>query len=171
MNKKLTILLVILLILVLIPSFYLYMFFIGGPKTDGDFTTIKMERSACFGSCPVYTIEIKSNGEITYNGERYVETKGKQKLQLSKSEINALKDAISESRFYSLNDRYDGNITDLPATTITLKTITGEKSVYDYYMAPPRLSELEKKIDKIAGIEEFIKCDDTCTSEWDSINK
>lgn len=39
------------------------------------FKTIQLERTMCFGECPVYKVEILSDGTVNYNGEMFVEKK------------------------------------------------------------------------------------------------
>ncbi len=35
----------------------------------GDF--VELQRTSCFGSCPVYTVQIRADGEITWRGEHW----------------------------------------------------------------------------------------------------
>ena len=39
---------------------------------------ITLQRTACFGACPVYTVSIYADGTVAYNGERFVEVEGTQ---------------------------------------------------------------------------------------------
>ncbi len=42
---------------------------------------ITLERTACFGACPVYTLSIYADGTVVYNGERFVDVEGEQTTQ------------------------------------------------------------------------------------------
>ena len=106
---------------------------------------ISLQRTACFGTCPIYKIEIYTDGSGTYTGTRFVENIGFSKFQLSKSDINKILEYAKKIGFSKLKDEYFEPITDLPTTYITIK----DKQVKDYTGAPKKLKNLEKLIDKI----------------------
>ena len=43
---------------------------------------ITLERTACFGTCPIYTITILENGDVLYDGKDFVAVKGGQKTEI-----------------------------------------------------------------------------------------
>ena len=53
-------------------------------------TIIKLQRGPCFGPCPIYKVTIYDNGTVIYNGEEFVKTKGKHKINISKEKIREL---------------------------------------------------------------------------------
>ncbi|MBK7763248.1 MAG: hypothetical protein IPI46_07725 [Bacteroidetes bacterium] len=44
--------------------------FVLSANSQNKITYLKMDRTACFGRCPVYTVELMSNGAIYYEGKR-----------------------------------------------------------------------------------------------------
>src|SRR5260221_13524477 len=42
-------------------------------STNHGVTEFGIERTACFGDCPVYTFIIKSDGSFRYKGEKFVQ--------------------------------------------------------------------------------------------------
>ena len=44
-------------------------------------TKIELERTQCYGPCPVYKLSILRNGEITYNGIQFVKILGIEKIE------------------------------------------------------------------------------------------
>jgi len=106
---------------------------------------ISLQRTACFGTCPIYKIEIYTDGSGTYTGTRFVENIGVSKFQLSKSDINQILEFANKIGFSNLKDEYSEPITDLPTTFIQIK----DKKIKDYTGAPKKLKNLEKLIDQI----------------------
>jgi hypothetical protein len=117
---------------------------------------IHMERTICFGTCPVYSVTIYGDGTVEYLGERFVAVEGEQTAQISEEQVRELVQAFYDADFFNMQDRYEDNVTDLPSTTTTI-TLNGEtKSVYNYFGAPEELEALEDKIDEISGAAEWV---------------
>jgi hypothetical protein len=164
-RKNILIILGALIILLLI-IFYIHPRpFIPPRLEDLSNVVITMERTMCFGSCPVYVLTIYGDGRIEYEGEQYVEIIGKQTTQISEDQVRELIDEFYNVHYFSMNDEYRHKrdkwgqyytATDLP-TTITSITINDyRKKVVDYFGAPQELIDLEKKIDEVAGTEQWI---------------
>ncbi|MFN8449836.1 MAG: DUF6438 domain-containing protein [Anaerolineae bacterium] len=47
---------------------------------------LTLERTACFGACPVYTVTIytDTDGTVVYNGEHFVDVEGEQTRRLTR---------------------------------------------------------------------------------------
>jgi len=106
---------------------------------------ICLQRTACFGTCPIYKIEIYTDGSGTYTGTRFVKNIGSSKFQLAKSDVNKILEFANKIGFSRLKDEYSEPITDLPTTYITIK----DKKIKDYTGAPKELRNLEKLIDQL----------------------
>ena len=108
-------------------------------------TLILLERTACFGNCPVYSITIKDNGSGIYVGKNFVKNIGEFTFNISKSEIDEILKKAEKIDFWNLKNEYYENISDLPTTYIQIKN----KKIKDYVGAPKQLKELQKLIDNI----------------------
>ena len=106
---------------------------------------ISLEKTACFGRCPVFNIVIYNNGECLYNGMKFVKKSGEYNLKINKQEINKILSQAKEIGFDNLKNEYSEKITDLPTTYIMINN----KKIKDYYGAPTELKDLEKLIEKI----------------------
>ena len=106
---------------------------------------ISLEKTACFGRCPVFKIIIYNNGECLYNGIKFVKKSGEFNLKINKQEINKILSQAKEIGFDNLKNEYSERITDLPTTYIMINN----KKIKDYYGAPSELKDLEKLIEKI----------------------
>ena len=106
---------------------------------------ISLQRTACFGTCPIYKIEIYTDGSGIYTGTRFVKNIGISKFQLSKTDVNKILEFANRIGFSRMKNEYSEPITDLPTTYITIKN----KKIKDYTGAPKELKKLEELIDQI----------------------
>jgi len=122
---------------------------------------IKLERTACFGACPVYSLTIKGNGTVIYEGKDFVQTKGVQETTVGPDVINQLLLAFEESDYFSLNDSYTRfGKSDMPSVYTSISIGNHTKSVKHYLgdsSAPENLIELENKIDEIVNTDQWTK--------------
>lgn len=114
-------------------------------------TEIGLERTACFGSCPVYTVIFKNDGTVRYVGEANAEYKGERKGTIPVNKFNMLAHFIKDSNYMKLDSTYATMITDLP-TVYTRVVMNGkEKVIKDYANAgPSKLWAIEQLIDMFA---------------------
>jgi hypothetical protein len=108
-------------------------------ETAEAFDTIRLARTACFGHCPVYSVEIGRNGKGTYVGEEWVKAKGKQSIQVAQVDTALLSAVLARSGFWRLKDHYQSKEdgceemwTDQPSLSITVSRKRQAKTV-DYY--------------------------------------
>lgn len=112
---------------------------------------ISLERTPCFGTCPVYKVSIHSDGKIEYSGKDFSNPKGEYETYIPLTDVEVLRKAIIEANFVNLADTYDNMyISDLPSVITTL-TVEGKqvKSIKNRYNPPPQLVKLEVLIDNI----------------------
>lgn len=121
---------------------------------------LEMKRTACYGYCPEYTVKVDSEGRVQYEGINFVGTKGKREYTISSTQVQNIRRALISAEFFSLEDEYFEEVTDLPSTFITLTTPDQTKKVWEYYNAPKKLLNLEKTIDQNTGVIDFISCDE-----------
>lgn len=70
------------------------------------FDTVRLARTACYGECPVYTVEIRRDGKGSYVGEEWVKRKGEQAIQLAPADVALLSTVLARSGFWRLKQRY-----------------------------------------------------------------
>lgn len=125
--------------------------------TDLSGVSIKLERTPCFGFCPTYSVTIHGNGTVDYEGIRFVETTGHKAYQIPVQQVRELVTLVYAFNYFSLDDKYEAPITDLPSAITTVTIGDKTKSVDNYGNSGPKLLEnLELKIDKIANTKELI---------------
>lgn len=136
-------------------------------KTGDD--VITLERTACFGTCPIYKVTITSDGTVTFLGTRFTKTIGTAKGKINANEFRQLVAEFEKIDYFSLPDSYapgtpvcPQRITDMPSANTSIRLKGRTKHVSHYYGcgdsgALPKLTTLEKKIDEVAGTPQWIK--------------
>ena len=60
------------------------------PTPDYSSVQITLERTVCFGFCPIYKLTIHGNGLVEYDGDRNVTVSGHQTTQLTQAQVAEL---------------------------------------------------------------------------------
>ena len=122
-------------------------------------TVITLERTACFGTCPIYTLKIYADGKVEYEGQDFVTVKGSQTGSITPEQVKELVDGFKNADYFNLKDDYTAPVTDLP-TTISSITLDGKTKKISNYgncshgsaeKAPQALCDLEITIDKVTN--------------------
>jgi len=66
---------------------------------------IKMEKSACYGKCPIYTVIVKKNGELAYEGKEYVSVEGVKSSVISKESLTLIEEELVKTKFLSMQSK------------------------------------------------------------------
>jgi hypothetical protein len=65
------------------------------------FEYIKLQRTMCFGTCPVYSVMVDNEGNVNYYGEMFVYKSGEHHWKISGKKVNQLNDLIEDFGFKS----------------------------------------------------------------------
>lgn len=118
---------------------------------------ITLERTACFGACPVYSITIYGNGTVIYHGESFVNVTGVATRQIAPEKVHALVAEFYRINYFSLKDQYSSDVTDMPSQITSITIAGSSKRVENYVSGPQVLFQLEDKIDETAGSADWTK--------------
>jgi len=138
-----------------------------------DELAISLERTACFGRCPEYTVTISGTGQVVYEGLRNVRVVGRQEDTIDREKVVALLQGFYSAWFFDLRPEYvmnrsvevdpdgtvhlrEGSVADLPGAIVTFGAGPFSKRVVDYFGAPTALRELEAAIDETAGTDRWV---------------
>ncbi|MCC5636771.1 DUF6174 domain-containing protein [Nostoc sp. CHAB 5844] len=120
---------------------------------------ITLQRTACFGACPIYKITIFPNGRVVYEGERFVKVVGKRTARISPQAVRRLVAEFEKVNYFSLANNYQGGPTDLPSA-ITSLTVGKQQKTINHYLgspnAPQALTALENKIDAVVNFQRWV---------------
>ncbi len=120
---------------------------------------VTLERTACFGTCPIYTVTIYTDGRVVYDGRDFVDVSGAQESQIDPADVSALVTYMQDNGYFELEDAYNEVlITDMPSA-ITSLTVDGQTKRIDHYFgdesAPFVLQQIENRIDQLANTEQW----------------
>jgi hypothetical protein len=135
---------------------------------------ITLRRGACYGTCPIYSLEVHGTGEVIYHGKEFVNVVGTRESKIAESVVLSLLDYAIRIGFFNMNDEYNTEIvgpivknglvyleeygiTDLPDYEVTISIGNVKKKVRDYAGAPKELRKFEDLIDKVCNVKRWIK--------------
>ncbi|MET0791619.1 MAG: DUF6438 domain-containing protein [Polyangiaceae bacterium] len=118
-----------------------------------------LERTGCYGECPVYRLTVSGDGSVIYVGTRWVKVKGRQQYKLSEAQLSELQAAFERANFLQLHDYDHVESTDDDWAHVSLRRGNTVKRVRHYHgdnAAPPALGVLEDEFDRIVGSAQFV---------------
>jgi hypothetical protein len=128
---------------------------------DWNSLRITLGRSACYGACPTYEIEIHGDGTVLYDGKAFVGTTGQRTVKISHAFLVKLVDFFRKADYFSLADGYVSGVTDNPTCVSSISFDGLSKSVLDYVGRrvgmPPGVSDVEDAIDRLSGASKLIR--------------
>ena len=128
-------------------------------KGGEQISEITLERTACFGSCPMYKVTLRRDGTATYVGREYVERKGTYKGQVYG--FQRLAQLIESRGYFNFKDNYTRPITDLPSTITSVVRAGSRKTIKNYGdSGPVELWGIEAAIDGIVANTKWEKVED-----------
>lgn len=90
---------------------------------------VEIERGACRGRCPQYTLALFADGQVHFNGTANVATTGRQQRSIMAAEVQALMDryapaaiALSDSLWTEGESACGSFVTDLPTMQLSVRT-------------------------------------------------
>ena len=118
---------------------------------------ISLQRTACFGQCPVYKVEIFKDGTVKYKGTAYIKKRGQHEAIASEAFIKNIQQKAAVINYMTLSDKYpnaDNMITDIPSTISYIRIGEEGKMIINNFDAPKELIEFERWLEKeIDGLE------------------
>jgi hypothetical protein len=120
-------------------------------------TVIHIQKTACYGDCPVFTATILSTGESFYRGKNNVEKIGDFTAKIDQRAIRKIDEKLMKIDFYDLKGRYPEDekeiILDLPWVYVFSEFEDQEKHVAINNSGPKKLlnliSYVEMELDKL----------------------
>ena len=159
----------VLFALILAVSFAVGCHSLAHPKDLGS-VSVTLKRTACEGTCPVYTVSIQGGGLVEYLGEWHVDIPGAQMGRIPPKKLMDLLRDFEEIHFFDLQDKYAETCTDQPTAIISISVDGKAKQVSNYFggcegaKSGPQvdLAKLAEQIDGAADTARWVKCDLHC---------
>lgn len=136
------------------------------PSSDGPFRfkVITLERTPCYGTCPVYRVRVDANGLVKYVGVEYVKTIGRHSWKISENAVRKLDQLIEKFDYFGLQAREPKTQwTDCPWCVTSVRMADGRfRKIENYYGAriwPASLRRFEASVEVAIGIRRIIRLD------------
>ena len=120
----------------------------------------RLERGACYGSCPVYTVDVDSAGAVTFVGATSVvrpdaPCQGERRWRIEPGAVTRLESVVDHTGFFAFKAAYRAGVTDIPQFSVTITRLGRSKTVVDYAGLqagmPHAMVDLENAIDTVAN--------------------
>ncbi len=110
---------------------------------------IVMDKSGCYGSCPIYTLRIESNGKVELNAKRFLPIEGIFSGSLSGDDLNVLIEQTDNMQWSDYEQEYMTGYSDLPSTSFMYLNGVGDTFYlcYEKGMPPIEISQLGKNLE------------------------
>jgi hypothetical protein len=125
------------------------------------FKKVTLERTACFGICPIYRIEVDSLGRVKWSGVENVIAKGTYEWTIPHDKIIELNDLINSFDYASYVYKPIGHPkTDYPRAISSVLYDNGYFKKINHYLGDTlsgnELANFENRIDEIVGNREYV---------------
>lgn len=122
-------------------------------KTKNDIVSISMHRTACFGRCPDYMIEVYNDGIVKYFGYNFVKDSGVYQKTIGTAKAAQLLNKFKEYRVDTCQDVYKNMIPDLPGITYEIRYADKTKSIHNAQFGPSFLKDLSYTVDEEGKVD------------------
>ena len=139
----------------------------AGQPTADSAVRITLERSPCFGTCPVYSVTLDGSGAVLFEGRRFVADTGISTGRVPPGRIDSLVAELTAGGYFDFADRYAAGepgceryATDLPSVITEVRAGGRSKRIeHDHgcMEAPQALTALEGRIASVAGVASWIR--------------
>ncbi len=110
----------------------------------------RIQRTACFGRCPIYTLTVYEDGTVLYQAEKWVEKEGTFQGKADPEWFKKLLAKAEEVGYFNMKNKYDSEgVTDLPSVITTLRRDDELKQIVNRYQGPEALADFEKYFDSL----------------------
>lgn len=108
---------------------------------------VSLDRTGCFGTCPIYQIKIFRSGKVQYIGKKFVENEGTFQAQLDKTSLDDLFSEIDSLNWKSFPDQYPMDNVDFPQFRVEIKLGDFQKVIRGNTRADEAIIKLTQTID------------------------
>jgi Domain of unknown function (DUF6438) len=127
---------------------------------------VTLERTPCFGSCPVYQVSISRSGTVRFVGKQHVTREGEATAEIPAARVDSLLRELEAGGYFGFADAYVMSspacgqyATDSPTVITSVSAGGRTKTIrHDFGCdgAPEELGRLERRIDEVASTAGWI---------------
>ncbi len=119
------------------------------PPAPQDSLFVYLERTPCYGQCPMYKFKIYNSGYALYEGKRFVEKIGLYETRLSAAVLQEIKTKVNDINYFGFRDQYPKTASDFPSVKTAIILDGNRKEIMDGTGAPSALKEFEAYLDSV----------------------
>lgn len=118
------------------------------------FSEVTMRRGACFGRCPEYTITVRKDGTLEYNGTRNTMPLGTFQKNIGIEKAQALLQQFADFHADTCRAYYIARVADVPTLSFRITVNGKEQSIGNAGFGPQYLGELAAEIDAMGKVDD-----------------
>ena len=135
----------------------------GCVTTSSDFRpSVALERTACYGPCPVYRFTLYSDGRYVWEGRAHVSVKGIARGSMGAKAYTTATQLLRDARYQEFTGSLDCETwaTDNPTVEIVVTDASGQQTITHYrgcrgFPRQEDLTRLEDNLDKVFRTRRF----------------
>lgn len=116
---------------------------------SGALNYISMQRTACFGKCPAYYIELYPDGLVRYHGQMFTTYEGTYEKNIGTAKTNAIFASFKKYQVDTCREDYNKYIQDLSNINYRFKFGSKEVKILHADFGPAYFKEMATKIDAV----------------------
>jgi hypothetical protein len=117
--------------------------------------SLTLERAACEGFCPWYSVTILGDGSVHYEGKAYVHVEGNRRKIIQLSDVYKLIHRLRDEDFFHWEEKTVVCV-DYPEVRITANLNGKRKQVLEGCSASGKVLALAEQIDTISGAKRWV---------------
>jgi len=126
-------------------------------SNNQDHILFELERTGCYGTCPVYELKVYTSGKAVLEGKKHMDKIGIFKAKLDQKNLEQLINDFESASFFELENSYRSQFKDLPTKYITYHKNGKSKQIMAYDNIPENLQMLIDELDKLVNELEWNK--------------
>ncbi len=102
----------------------------------------ELETTSCYGTCPVYKLQVFTNGSVLLTGKQHLDKIGEYKAKINKENLNSIITSFEQKSFFNFQDYYTSRFLDLPTKYVSYHKNGEIKRIMAYDNIPKELNYL-----------------------------
>lgn len=131
----------------------LVLFGLTKSEAQGVIKKVIIRRTACFGTCPDYLLEVNSSGLVKFTGFRFTTKEGSYEKKISKKKAGEILAQLTNYRVDTLKENYQNNIPDVPGMFYRIVYADKIQTINNAGFGPPFLQNIGQAIDEVGHVD------------------
>lgn len=110
--------------------------------------SVTMHRTACYGKCPDYKIQISKEGMVTYTGIRFTDDTGVYQKLIGEDRAKEVINMYYTYQADTCQEQYENMIPDLPGMNFVIDYGTSKKEIHSANFGPAFLKKIGAAMDE-----------------------